>query len=96
MNKTDRLDTKVAKIYLADKDALLYDLSDLKLTNDSTFEATLMYVSGDYAYVAIGWKNDTVPVNIKAGKHTLEFYAGHNFSGRGKANGTVALNIDVR
>lgn len=95
MNKADRLDTKVIKINLIDKDALLYDLSDVKFSDDSIYEATLMYVGGDYAYVAIGWKNDTIPANVKSGKQTLELYAGHNYSGRAKANGTVVLAVDV-
>lgn len=96
LSRYDKYDSKVVKIKLTDKDALELRISGMKLQNESLFDATLLYVGGNYAYVAIGWKNDTVDINLKSGKQTLEFYTGYNYIGRGKCNGSVVVNVNIQ
>lgn len=96
LNKSDRYDSKVVKVNMTDADALSINIRDVKMKDGSPFDATLLYVGGDYAYVAIGWENDTVPATIKAGKQTLEFYSGYNYKGREKFNGTSTVTVSAQ
>lgn len=96
LNKYDRYDSKIVKVNLVDEDALSIDVREVKMQDGSCFDATLLYVGGDYAYVAIGWKDDIIPTNIKAGKQTLEFYSGYNYIGREKCSGSTSVTINIQ
>ena len=63
---------------------------------DLDVDATLLYVGGDYAYVAIGWRDDVIPLNVKAGPQVIEFYSGYNYVGRDKCNGTATVTVNVQ
>lgn len=96
LNRCDKYDSKIVKVNLTDADALSLNIREVKMKDGSSFDATLLYVGGDYAYVAIGWKDDTTPVNIKQGKQTLEFYSGYNYIGREKCSGSTMVTVNVQ
>lgn len=96
LNRYDKYDSKIVKVELTDIDASALDIREVKMKDGSSFDATLLYVGGDYAYIAIGWADDSVPINIKQGPQTIEFYSGYNYIGRTKCNGTASVTITVQ
>lgn len=96
LNRYDRFDSKIVKVELKDSDASTLELIDVKMKDGSCFDATLLYVGGGYAYVAIGWNGDSVPPAIKAGTQTLEFFCGYNYINRDNANGTAKVIVNVQ
>jgi len=94
LDRMNRYDSKVVKVQITDKDALDVNITGVAMSGNDCYDASLLYVGGGYAYVAIGWKNDIVPVTIKTGKQTLSFYTGLNYEGRLKANGSAVVVVN--
>lgn len=96
LDRNNKYDSKVIKVQLKDKDAMDIKIAQVFLGENSVYDASLLYVGGGYAYVAIGWKDDVVPVTLKSGNQTLSVYAGYNCKDRTKANGTVTVKVNVK